>query len=1064
MARLFGKDYHEHSNTWYFKNLVKHSSRNDFTYSAYRDQEKMLVFEFKPTENYVSHFPASLNIVYNPDSEKIINIKCPYCPKDDTCKHYLNVLNYAYQYISTAHLNIEKDIQTFQTDLFRYNEFWQRIYLNSRILISDIYSESDKIRFYFKGYDGINIKVCALLIADSEIPEKDLPCLKNAEKEIHIFSSEEKELLKRIQKKKCSFSKSGQFFTVYKKDFFSFIPLLFPLRDKIYIKETGEKIVYSENPYQLNLKITEKDKDHYIMGLPGNEVISASYIDSTSYIFRENVVYRVRLPLKPEIIRQILKSGYVFPKSQIVYFAAVAARQMSLAKCFIDIDDNIPIPSYFDNEPILVFDFSKKGEKIEMRGSLKYSEKTVIPMSVLHYPAYLIRFDLWEEETWFYIPPQIKYEIINFISYFPEQIIFRMGKESVMSFETEDEINLLKEIVFRKMHPEWEINFSEELKNDFIYKVKLKPVIETRTSEEINWFEYDVKYSFKDIEFSHKELKKFFNSKERYLKLDDGRLLFVSNKDAFDEVESLLKKSEKTADESYRLSVYNIPFLYRMTSLNEGISVKGDSFARTMYNDILQRKLKEKSVLPAETQSIMRSYQKSGFQWMEMLRYYKLGGILADDMGLGKTIQSLAVLANENKNTKSFVICPKTLMFNWAAEIDKFFPNMTYALYEGNKEERLKTLQEKNISVYIASYSIIQNDLDELIKYNFNYVILDEAQHIKNSSALRTKAIKKLKCSYKLALSGTPMENNPAELWSIFDFILPGYLPSLKEVKNSISGKGKNQKNDSKRIAAMVSPFILRRKKKEVLIELPDKQEQIVFCKMSSAQEKLYLQLIEQVKKTLQGQFSFSDGKKYMHILSALTKLRQTCNHPFLVDNSFVQDPYISGKIELLMEIIREALENGRKILVFSQFVEMLKILKKTFSRENISFEYMDGTTKNRSRHINNFNNNENIRTFLISLKTGGYGINLTSADTVIIVDPWWNPMGENQAIDRAHRLGQSKKVMVYKMITKGSVEEKILSLQKNKIKLFENLIEDGQHLFKTMDAEDMKQLFEYEG
>jgi SNF2 family DNA or RNA helicase len=308
------------------------------------------------------------------------------------------------------------------------------------------------------------------------------------------------------------------------------------------------------------------------------------------------------------------------------------------------------------------------------------------------------------------------------------------------------------------------------------------------------------------------------------------------------------------------------------------------------------------------------------------------------------------------------------------------------------------------------------------------------------------------------------MENNPAELWSIFDFVLPGYLPSLKSVRNSILEKGDDGKNEARRISAMVSPFILRRKKKDVLIELPDKQEQIVFCKMSDAQEKLYLQLLDHVKQNLLNKFTFTGGQEYMHILAALTKLRQTCNHPALVDKSFVDDPYISGKVELLMEIVHEALENGRKILVFSQFVEMLKILKSTFQKENISYEYMDGSTKHRGKHVDNFNNNENIRVFLISLKTGGYGINLTSADTVIMVDPWWNPMGENQAIDRAHRIGQTKKVMVYKMITKGSVEEKILSLQKNKIELFENLIENGQNLVKTMDTDDMKKLFEYNG
>ncbi|MCK4694880.1 MAG: DEAD/DEAH box helicase, partial [Candidatus Cloacimonetes bacterium] len=337
----------------------------------------------------------------------------------------------------------------------------------------------------------------------------------------------------------------------------------------------------------------------------------------------------------------------------------------------------------------------------------------------------------------------------------------------------------------------------------------------------------------------------------------------------------------------------------------------------------------------------------------------------------------------------------------------------------------------------------------------------DEAQHIKNAAAQRTKAIKKLKAKHRMALSGTPIENNPTELWSIFDFLMQGYLPSLRHFKNEYMDYSHSQKDTHEKLKMLVSPFILRRKKSEVLIELPDKQEQIVYCKLSEIQEKMYLQILENVRNKYLS-IGENIGSNYLHILAALTRLRQVCNHPTLLDINIKREVEFSGKMELLKEVIVNAVESGNKLLVFSQFVQMLKLLKEMLKKEKITFEYMDGSTRNRQKVIDNFNNNNNIKAFLISLKTGGYGLNLTSADTVIIVDPWWNPMGESQAIDRAHRIGQTKKVIVYKIITKGTIEEKILNLQQTKREMFEYIIEDGQSVIKNMDTERLRELLEY--
>ena len=479
-----------------------------------------------------------------------------------------------------------------------------------------------------------------------------------------------------------------------------------------------------------------------------------------------------------------------------------------------------------------------------------------------------------------------------------------------------------------------------------------------------------------------------------------------------------------------------------------------------MFDSILNQKLTEKSSITETLRPVMRSYQKAGFHWLTMLQKYGLSGILADEMGLGKTIQAISVLANLPSDSISIIICPKTLLFNWAAEIEKFCPSLSYVIYEGSIKERKFLLENIQTNIIFASYSIIQNDIEQLQELEFDYIILDEAQHIKNSAALRTKSVKKLNTRHKMALSGTPLENNPAELWSIFDFLMPGYLPTFKKFKQMYMQQDENNKESLEKLKMLITPFILRRRKKDVLIELPDKQIQIAYCKMSSIQEKMYLQILEKVKRDFLT--NPEKGDKYIHILAALTKLRQVCNHPKLLEKDIKSDFELSGKTALLREIIGDAIESGKKLLIFSQFVQMLKLLKEMLTEMNVKHEYMDGSTKNRQKVINNFNENNNVRAFLVSLKTGGFGLNLTSADTVIIVDPWWNPMGENQAIDRAHRIGQTKKVNVYKIITKGSIEEKILDLQQTKKEMFDNLIEGGQGVLKTMTTNDLRNLLEY--
>ncbi|MDD2650789.1 MAG: DEAD/DEAH box helicase, partial [Candidatus Cloacimonetes bacterium] len=603
----------------------------------------------------------------------------------------------------------------------------------------------------------------------------------------------------------------------------------------------------------------------------------------------------------------------------------------------------------------------------------------------------------------------------------------------------------------------WEIEIEDELKNEFIYRITLNPIIKLKAGESIEWFSYELSYEFTDLSISQDELRKYFKSGEKFLKTKDGQLVFINNKEVFDEIEDIIKKSQKDKDQKYRAYLYKLPWIYQLTSINPAIKIYGDDYLDEMYQNLLDRKLSKTQEISLSLRAIMRSYQKSGFAWIKMLEKYRLNGILADDMGLGKTLQAISIIASHPQSFKHLIICPKTLLYNWANEFDKFAPHISYLVYEGLKEERHALLENMNVQVVLASYAIIQNDLTDLEKFKFHYVIIDEAQHIKNPTTLRAKAIKKLNSVHKLALTGTPLENNIVELWSIFDFLMPGYLPSLPKFRQISTDHDASDENNP--IQRYISPFILRRKKQDVLIELPDKQEQTVFCKMSEIQEQYYVNILNSVKQNLVN--NDKDSINYIHLLAALTRLRQICDHPYLIDRDVQLKPGMSGKVDLFEELAVDAFRSGKKFLIFSQYISMLEILRDVLGKNEIPFEYLDGSTQERQKVIDRFNNNDKIRAFLISLKTGGYGINLTAADTVFIIDPWWNPMVENQAIDRAYRIGQTKKVNVYKLITKGTVEEKIMLLQQNKKDLFDYLIEGGDKILSHLSINELKNLFD---
>lgn len=461
----------------------------------------------------------------------------------------------------------------------------------------------------------------------------------------------------------------------------------------------------------------------------------------------------------------------------------------------------------------------------------------------------------------------------------------------------------------------------------------------------------------------------------------------------------------------------------------------------------------------------LRGYQADGVNWFNFLKRFGFGGILADDMGLGKTIQTLAFLNQERKGAKcpSLIVCPTSVVENWIREANRFSPKLkVMALVGKNRAQSFNDVSK--FDAIITSYPLIQRDLEEYCKRPWFYLIMDEAQKVKNHRTKTHEAFCLIKAKYKLALSGTPIENRLMELWSIFQIVMPGFLMSQTGFKRYWAQpieKGNNQDRKSE-LRQKLMPFILRRTKDQVLKELPAKTETLHYCELTEKQKNLYKEIAEYSKSEI---FKTIDSKgmekSYFSILTALLRLRQICCHPSLV-NKDANAPFDeSGKIQELFPLLEEIIDEGHRVLLFSQFVEMLQIIQNGINQFNWGSVYLDGSTKNRQAVIDEFQENSDMKIFLLSLKAGGVGINLTAADYVIHFDPWWNPAVENQATDRAHRIGQENPVFVYRLITRDTIEEKIHNMQQRKKELADSLITDEASWLKRLSLSDIENLFD---
>lgn len=571
----------------------------------------------------------------------------------------------------------------------------------------------------------------------------------------------------------------------------------------------------------------------------------------------------------------------------------------------------------------------------------------------------------------------------------------------------------------------------------------------------IDWFELTADVDFDGKKANFPELLAALTRGDQTIRLDDGSLGILPEE--WLQQYGILAGLGTTDEAGLRFSAAQLGLIDALLSAQDHVEYDERYLELkaklTSFDGIEQR------AEPKNFHGQLRPYQREGLGWLHFLQEYGFGGCLADDMGLGKTVQMLALFQerrqSRSRQLPSLVVVPKSLMFNWVQEIQKFAPELTFMEYTG-PERKLLAPKIPTTDLVLTTYGTLRRDILELKDQEFDYVVLDEAQTIKNSSSQAAKASRLLKASHRVALSGTPIENHLGDLWSIFEFLNPGMLGRSSIFKTFATEA--NNESARRTIAAGVRPFVLRRTKGQVARELPDKFEETIYCQMGERQRTLYSEMREYYRDSLLGMVKKQGiGKSRMHVLEALLRLRQAACHPALLDKGSEDDAF--AKLEVLIPQLEELIQEGHKSLVFSQFTSMLSIVKKHLDSRGIRYAYLDGQTRKRKQVVEQFQNDPETSVFLISLKAGGLGLNLTEAEYVFLLDPWWNPAVEAQAIDRAHRVGQTKQVFAYRIICRDTVEEKILELQKKKRELADAILESEGTPLAELTADDLELL-----
>ena len=641
-----------------------------------------------------------------------------------------------------------------------------------------------------------------------------------------------------------------------------------------------------------------------------------------------------------------------------------------------------------------------------------------------------------------------------------------LGQNLVLNFFARD---------FSRLQREWAVTLEERLERSTTQNIeRIEPRFQI-TPSGVQWFDLEVSFGSKSGErFSAAEIQRLILSGQSHTRLKNGKLAVIDTGAVEELQEVLLDCSPQQQAEKFRLNNTQAGFLESTLRQQAGWQVQAPAAWRERARQQSGEATLECPPL-GDLEMLLRPYQKAGVAWLVFLRQNNFGGILADEMGLGKTIQTLAFLSLRGSDQRlvtssptvhgqgapSLIICPTSLVFNWVAEAKKFTPGLKVLALEGpTRHELFQSISDYDLVV--TSYALIRRDAERYRELEFDTVVLDEAQHIKNRQTQNAQAVKTVRAEHRLVLTGTPLENSVLDLWSIFDFLMPGYLGSAQDFKERYEGPLMKDKNPEVqvRLARRLRPFILRRLKREVAQDLPAKLEQVSFCELTDDQRAVYKQVVEASRREVMEAVGAQGlAKSRMVVLSALLRLRQVCCDLRLLKLDNTDPTTASGKLDLFGELLEEVLDGGHRVLVFSQFVSMLTLLREKLTAEKIEFCYLDGSTANRAEVVSRFQSSAEIPVFLISLKAGGVGLNLTGADTVIHFDPWWNPAVEEQASDRAHRIGQTRVVTTYKLITRNTVEEKILALQARKREIIQATLGGEEQLAEALTWEEIQEL-----
>ena len=765
------------------------------------------------------------------------------------------------------------------------------------------------------------------------------------------------------------------------------------------------------------LDISEEDKAKKIRLHPDADVVS---VDSTFYLLSYSDYQKVSTLVNT--MKEMAKQPLQLTEADLTSFYSLILPSL---KNLFDYKVDSQIEEKIKKVPLkpeIFIDYDH--QKLKIRPVFKYGNTTIYPLEA---GSNEIDTEAADSTGMFIRDVYKEQDTLNVLSHY-------FGRNKVVEgnyiLESIDDISIFIYDSLTELSEWLAVYLSKDAQN-IIYEHDASPGLSIEMNQTSNLL--DIRFEVAEV--AENELPRLINqlqkSEDRFFRLDSGKIIDLKN-EKFQEFSETVQKMELRDDEIAQETSLS---LFRGLTLGENQNVQlGVEFAEFVKD------LKEPDnldfTIPDNLQASLRPYQETGVKWLGMLDYYGLSGVLADDMGLGKTIQAISFILSKNErvNGKYLILSPSSVIYNWEREFEKFAPSINTAIISGSIEEREQqiahALNNEDIDVLITSYPLIQRDIDYYGDYTFQTIIMDESQNVKNDATKTTKAVRRLKSNTVFALSGTPIENNLNELWSLFSIILPGLFLSKKSF-NEMS---------EERIAEKIKPFILRRMKEDVLEDLPPKTETIEYIELSKEQKLLYqtqLSLIRSDVENLIEDEAFEQNR--MRVLAGMTRLRQICCDPRLIDEDFDGG---SAKLERLMEYLEEARKNKKRVVLFSQFTSMLSIIRDILDKDGIDYHYLDGSTPKKDRFELTMKFNEGEKDlFLVSLRAGGTGLNLTGGDTVILYDSWWNPAIEDQAADRVHRFGQKKPVQVIRLITQGTIEEGINELQEQKRELIDNVI-----------------------